>query len=84
MNDTSPEMEQCFREMLMARSGEERLTMGCSMHATAKALVRAAILQNNPDATPKQIRHDLFLRFYGQDFDAATRERILRTLAQSP
>lgn len=76
MKDTAPEMERRFRSMLLERSGEERLKMGCSMHATAQALVRASALEEDPAAVKKV----LFLRFYEQDFDAATRKRILRGL----
>jgi len=57
--------------------------MGCSMHAMAKALVREAILQNNPGATPEHIRRQLFLRFYGQHFDARSQEKILQRLLQA-
>lgn len=80
MRDTSPEIEQRYRCMLLARSGEERLRMGCSMHETAKALTRAAILAKVPAAPEATIRRAMFLRFYGQDFSAAVRERILRHL----
>ncbi len=52
MNDTSPEVERIFRRMLLQRSGEERMRMGCSMHATAQALVRASVLEKNPQASP--------------------------------
>jgi hypothetical protein len=31
MNDTPPEVEKLVREMMMARSGEERLLMGSAM-----------------------------------------------------
>ena len=64
----------------MARSGEERLKMGCSMHAAAKAMVRASILAANPTASAAEIRNALFLRFYEQVFDSATREKVLRSL----
>lgn len=73
-------MERKFRAMLMKRSGEERLKMGCSMHATARALIRASVLEREPLVSPEALRKALFLRFYGQDFDAATRKRILRSL----
>ena len=56
--------------MLLKRSGVERVKMGCSMHATAQTLVRASILQADPAASPAALRKALFLRFYGQDFDA--------------
>ncbi len=34
----SMRIERKFRKMLLERSGEERLKMGCSMYATAQAL----------------------------------------------
>ena len=80
MKDTSDAMESKYRNMLLERSGEERLKMGCSMHATAQALVRASALQAEPSASSFSLKKILFLRFYGQDFDAATRKRILRAL----
>ena len=80
MNDTDPEVEQKFIAMLMERSGEERLKMGCSMHATAQALVRASVLEKDLLASPATLRRALFLRFYGHEFDAATRDKILLAL----
>jgi hypothetical protein len=69
-----------YRAMLLARAPEERLKMGCSMSATARALVRASVLAQDPDASPAALRRALFLRFYGDEFDAAERERILARL----
>ncbi|MSP41534.1 MAG: hypothetical protein EXR70_23870 [Deltaproteobacteria bacterium] len=83
MKDTSDAMERGYREMLLKRSGEERLKMGCSMHATAQALVRALALAENPFASPSALKKVLFLRFYGQDFNSAVRKRILRALAKA-
>ena len=83
MRDTSPEMEQRYRVMLLQRSGVERLKMGCSMHATAQALVRASILEKDPQASPEALRRALFLRFYGQDFDPQSREKILHALGRA-
>ena len=84
MNDTAPEIERRFLAMLLRRSGEERLKMGCSMHAAAKALVRASILGKQPDASSAAIRQALFLRFYGHEFDAKTREQIVLALKGVP
>lgn len=80
MNDTPPQLEQKYHEMLLQRSGEERLKMGCSMHAAAQALVRASVLQKDPLASPATLRRALFLRFYGHEFDAEAREKILLAL----
>ena len=82
MKDTSAAMERKYRDRLLKRSGEERLKMGCSMHATAQALVCASALAAEPSAPRSSLRKILFLRFYGQDFDSATRKRILRALAK--
>jgi hypothetical protein len=68
--------------MLLTRSREERLKIGCSMHATAQALVRASVLARDPAASPADIRRALFLRFYGHEFRAAARERIAAWLGR--
>jgi hypothetical protein len=70
-----------YRGMLLSRSGEERLKMGSSMNATARALVRASVLARDPQALPATVRRELFLRFYGHEFDAEAREKILVRLA---
>ncbi len=84
MKDTPPHIEKQYEHMLMSRSGEERLKMGCSMHATARKMVRASILAKEPLATEKAIRHELFLRFYAHDFDPKTRKKILQALETFP
>jgi hypothetical protein len=63
VNDTPPDINRRHREMLLQRSGEERLKMGCSMHATANAFVRASVLDGQPTATSVELRQALFLRF---------------------
>jgi len=83
MKDTSDTMEQKYRDMLLRRSGEDRLKMGCSMHAMAQALVRASALEADPTASHSSLKKVLFLRFYGQDFDPSTRKKILRALEEA-
>ncbi len=83
MTDTSPEVAAKYRDMLLGRSGGERLRMGCSMHATAQALVRASVLAKDPLASPVDLRRALFLRFYGAEFRALARERILAWLGET-
>lgn len=80
MTDTPPEVMARYRAMLLARSSEDRLKMGCSMDATARALVRASVLAQDPHASPAALRRALFLRFYGGEFEAAEQERILARL----
>ncbi|HYU16040.1 MAG TPA: hypothetical protein VEL05_08220, partial [Candidatus Acidoferrum sp.] len=66
--------------MLLARSGEERVKMGFSMNATARALIRASVMAKNPQPSPAVVTSALFLRFYGQEFSAGERERIMAWL----
>jgi hypothetical protein len=80
MNDTSTEMDQRYRAMLMQRTGEERLIMGCAMRDTARALVEASLREHDPQATVEAIRKGLFLRFYGHEFDHETRAKILAAI----
>lgn len=82
MNDTSPAMQQRYREMLLQRSGAERLKMGCSMFATARALVVASVLEQERSASPARVRELLFLRLYGADFSEDGRERIVAQLGR--
>jgi len=80
MRDTPPDVEQMYRDMLLQRSGAERLKMGCSMLSTARALALASMRERDPRASPASLRRALFLRFYGADFDAIGRERIMAHL----
>ncbi|MDC4203121.1 MAG: hypothetical protein MPW13_01790 [Candidatus Manganitrophus sp.] len=51
--------------------------MGFSMFDMARKQVLASILNQNPNADSKEIRKQLFLRFYGQDFTPEECEKIL-------
>ena len=82
MKDTPPEVEERFRQMLMARTPGERLEMACDMFQMARELMRAQILAENPKATEKEVRREIFLRTYGQDFDAETLNKILRAFEE--
>ena len=80
MKDTPPEMDARYRDMLMQRSGEERLKMACAMRETARAFVEASIREQDPQATSEAVRKGLFLRFYGHEFDAESRAKILAAI----
>jgi hypothetical protein len=61
----------------MQRTGEERLIMGYAMWDTAKVFVEASLRTQNLYDTKRDIRKVHFLRFYGHEFDAQTRDKIL-------
>ena len=80
MNDTTPEIAALYRNLIMNKSGEERLLMGCSMYDTARKIVLNAICNNQPGITNTEIKKQLFLRFYGQELQPADKEKILSIL----
>ena len=82
MDDTSPDMAQKVCEMLEKKSPFERLRMGFSMYRTCKCLVTRSILESSPQISQEDLRKELFLKFYGNDFDSDQREKILRYLAE--
>ena len=73
MRDTPPEVQKIYHTMLMARTGPDRLRMGCDLFSTARELVMSSLTKKNPQG----VREDLFLRFYGSDFALDERNRIL-------
>ena len=84
MNDTHPDIAIRFRDLMMSKSGEERLLMGFSMYDAAREIVRSAILAQRPDITPEEMRKEIFLRFYGQEFSQADREKISKEIQSWP
>jgi hypothetical protein len=78
MKDTSDAMEQRYREMLMSRSGEERVLMAFAMFDFARAIMRGSLEKQFPD--PVELKTQMFLRMYGQDFPAEQLEKIVAWL----
>lgn len=80
MNDTSEEMGKRYRAILMERSGQERLEMGCSMFDAAREIVRSSILNESPGLTEGELKEKIFLRFYGLDFSETQKRKIIASL----
>jgi hypothetical protein len=80
MFDTHPDVAILFRNLMMSKTGQERLLMGCSMYDAAKQIVRSAILNNRPQITDEEMKKEIFLRFYGREFSQTDMEKFLSTL----
>jgi len=80
MKDTSEEIELIYNQMIMEKSGEERLKMGFSMFDFARQQVISSIKRDHPDCDVGELRRRLFLRFYGEDFSPEEREKILEKI----
>ena len=66
MNDTTPEIEKKVHEMMMARTGAERLIMGSAMFDLARKIVLASLPKDLPD---EELKRRLFERIYGQPLE---------------
>ena len=53
--DTPPELNQHLFEQMMAKSGEERLKIGCSMADSARALVWSGIPKDLPEPERRKL-----------------------------
>ena len=78
MNDTSAKMTRKVCELIQEKTPQERVKMGCSMHQTSKYLITRAILESDPLISKSELRQEIFLKFYGNDFDLDTKQKILR------
>ena len=67
MNDTTPEIEKKVHEMMMARSGAERLIMGSAMFDLARKIVLASLPK---DLSDEELKRRLFERIYGRPLES--------------
>lgn len=80
MRDTSPQIESRFIEMMMKKSGEERMRLGFSMFEMARRQVIASIKRDEPNADIREIRKGIFLRFYGLEFSPEEQRIIIERI----
>lgn len=80
MNDTSTEMEERYREMIMSRSPADRLRMASRMYDSGAKLVISSIKNSNSQLGASQMRRQFFLRMYGADFTEAEREKVINRI----
>ena len=79
MNDTSVKMTEFYQDLIMKRSGEDRLKMGCSMFETAKEIVKSSILEQNPGMSLSDLKKAVFVRFYGHEMDKNYLQEICKS-----
>jgi len=83
MNDTDPQTEALYREMLMALEPAERFLMGLRMCAAARATVLASLPAN---LSPVDRKVAILRRYYENDLsetELARVEHALRTGSES-
>ncbi len=80
MKDTSDKIWSQYHKMIMQKSGEERLLMGCSMFDTAKEIVKSSLLSKSPKQDPLDLKRNIFLRFYGHEYNERQLNKIMMSL----
>ena len=76
MKDTPDAFEAEYRRLLDRKSPVERLLMGFDMFTAARAMSEAGLTSRDEG----ERRAELFERWYGDEFDEATRARIVERL----
>ncbi len=82
MNDTEPKVENKVRELMMKKTPEERLKMGCSMFGFSKTIIQASLLGTEKN-NPSDLKKRLFLRLYGREMDENMRKKIAAYFSSS-
>jgi len=77
MNDTDPQIVELVRQLMLERSGAERVMMASGMFETAKAMVLASLPTGLSEIEIKRL---LVERFYGDEVDARAFVEHLKTL----
>jgi len=77
MDDTSAELKKKYQEMLMKKSGVERVMMGVDMAESAKRMALSSMYEIESNI---ERRIHLFLRFYYNDFSKSERTEIIEHL----
>ncbi|OGW27307.1 MAG: hypothetical protein A2X59_02700 [Nitrospirae bacterium GWC2_42_7] len=80
MKDTHPSIEDKFIKMIMKKSGEERIKMGCDMNETARRLVIASVFQKDRSSSEEDIRIAILDRFYGNEVSPETKKEFIRKI----
>ena len=80
MNDTSPEVERKYQEILMAKSPLERMAMASRMFSDAKKLVEISIIREKGNLGAIDMKVELLKRFYVSDFSEAELSKIIAWL----
>ncbi len=82
MHDTTPEVERIYSEMLRSRTPLERFQMVSEMFDTARTLMAAGILRENPNLSELEVKREVFRRMYREDFTPEQMEKILQHILQ--
>ena len=77
MNDTSPEIQKLYHNLLMQKSNEERFLMGISLCHTVRQIVLSSFSERD---CVKEKRVELLHRYYSHDLSKEEQKNIEKCL----
>jgi hypothetical protein len=80
MDDTSAETKLILARMISSKTPAQRLRMASNMFDTARKLVEAGLRNENSSLTTAQLRAQLFLRLYKNDFTDDMLSAIMKNI----
>lgn len=80
MNDTTPEIEKRLALMIADRSPIERLRMASRMFETGRTLLQIGLKRQGQSFSEGQLRAQVFLRLYREDFASSEIKRIVSSI----
>lgn len=78
MQDTSNKIETFYRNMLLKKSGQERLRMGFSQFEFCGEIILSSL--DAKKINPQHLKQKLFLRLYSDKFSKPEIKKILSSL----
>ncbi len=80
MQDTPKHIIEKQREIIHAKSPDERFMIGVEAINFGRMMVESSIRQNNPQISEVDLKVETFIRCYSQTFDPAELNTILTKL----
>ena len=82
MNDTPPDVDAAFTAMFATLSPSERVRMMSEMFDTARRILVSGIRADQPDISDIELKVQVFLRTYRDDYGSAERDWIVARIRQ--
>lgn len=77
MTDTPPDVDAAFTAMFATLTPTERVRMMSEMFDTARRILIAGIRDEQPDISDTELKVQIFLRTYRDDYSPGERDRII-------
>jgi hypothetical protein len=82
VNDTPPDVDAAFTAMFATLTPSQRVRMMSEMFDTARRILVSGIRSEQPDITDTELKVQVFLRTYRDDYPPAERDRIVAYIRQ--